>query len=176
MTPAHSGSRLILLRHAPAAPRDPRRWPDDRDRPLSEEGSQEFFEAARGLSRLLAEEGEILTSPLRRARQTAALLHRAWKGSSSPRLFPPLNETEESASLLSALGRRPWQGDRVLVGHEPQLVGLVGLALTGEAIPLVDLSRGGAIALRFSGPPGPQRGTLLWGLNRKQLRSLGPGE
>ncbi len=173
MTPDPRESRLILLRHAVAAPRDPRRWPDDRDRPLSDEGAKEFSEAARGLSRLLAEEGEILTSPLRRARQTAALLHRAWKGSSSPRLYSPLNETGESGALLLALGRRPWHGDRVLVGHEPQLVGLVGLALSGEAIPVVDLSRGGAVALAFSGAPGPQRGTLLWGLHRKQLRLLG---
>ena len=168
--------RLILLRHAPAASRDPRRWPDDRDRPLSEEGAAEFLEAARGLSLLLAEKGEILTSPLRRARQTAGLLHRAWTGSSSPRLFLPLNETGDAASLLAAVGRRPWRGDRVLVGHEPQLVGLVGLALTGEAIPVADLSRGGAIALTFSGAPGPQRGALLWGLNRKQLRRLGHRE
>ncbi len=176
MTPGTPTGRLILLRHAPAAPRDPRRWPDDRDRPLSDEGAEDFLGAARGLSRLLSEEGEILTSALRRARQTAALLHRAWKGSSSPRLFPPLNETGDSGGLLAALGRRPWRGDRVLVGHEPQLVGLVGLALTGEAIPVVDLSRGGAIALAFSGPPGPQRGTLLWGLSRKQLRLLGEQE
>lgn len=176
MTSGTVDGRLVLLRHAPAAPRDPRRWPDDRDRPLSEEGAEEFLCAARGLRRLLAEEGEILTSPLRRARQTAALLHRAWKGSSSPRLFPPLNETGDAATLLAALGRRPWRGDRVLVGHEPQLVGLVGLALTGEAIPLVDLSRGGAIALAFPGAVGPQRGTLLWGLHRKQLRLLGQRE
>jgi phosphohistidine phosphatase len=171
--PPEPSGRLILVRHAPAAGRNPRRWPDDKDRPLSPEGRSEFARSARGLARLLSERGEILTSPLARARQTASLLHRAWKGSSSPHEVPSLDETSNAEELLAVLNRRPWKDDRVLVGHEPQLVGLVGLALVGDAVPLVELTRGGAIALSFEGRAAPNRGRLLWALTRRQLRMLG---
>ena len=41
---------VYLIRHAIAELRDATRWPDDSLRPLSDEGSERFRRAARGLS------------------------------------------------------------------------------------------------------------------------------
>ena len=64
---------IYLIRHAIAEERGDD-WPDDDDRPLTEEGIRRFEEAARGLLEFDAHPVRILTSPLVRARQTAELL------------------------------------------------------------------------------------------------------
>ncbi|HEY7678606.1 MAG TPA: hypothetical protein VIG69_16145 [Candidatus Methylomirabilis sp.] len=39
---------LYLVRHAFAGKRDPARWPDDTQRPITPEGARRFRQAARG--------------------------------------------------------------------------------------------------------------------------------
>jgi phosphohistidine phosphatase len=114
--------RLILVRHAEAAPGEP-----DELRTLTVEGR----EHARGLGERLRDSGiepdAILTSPLLRARETAAAL-----GLGEPevdeRLAPGASPDEIRDA---ALGR----GDTVVVvGHQPDC-GHAVLALTGAEVP-----------------------------------------
>jgi phosphohistidine phosphatase len=104
--------RLYLVRHTEAV----RGEPDDL-RPLTAAGR----EAARALGARLASEGArpeaVLTSPLLRARETAAELCRAFGCEAEPdeRLAP--GATAES--VRAAVGER---GDEiVVVGHQPDL-------------------------------------------------------
>jgi phosphohistidine phosphatase len=71
---------VLLVRHAIAEEQDFSRWPDDGDRPLTREGIRRFEPVARRLGVLVPEVDRLLTSPLRRARQTADILARetAW--------------------------------------------------------------------------------------------------
>jgi phosphohistidine phosphatase len=102
--------RLYLVRHAEAAPGDP-----DDLRPLTASGR----EAARALGTRLAAEGAqpeaVLTSPLLRARETAAELCRALGGEpeTDERLAP--GATAEGVRLAVA-GRGE---EVVVVGHQP---------------------------------------------------------
>ena len=64
---------LYLVRHAVAEERGPA-WPDDSQRPLTEEGAKRWRRQAAGLAALEARPDLILTSPFTRARQTADLL------------------------------------------------------------------------------------------------------
>ena len=66
--------RIVLLRHGPAGERDPLRWPDDRERPLTDKGVTRTRQAVRGLLRLEQSVDAVLTSPLLRAEQTARVL------------------------------------------------------------------------------------------------------
>src|SRR4051812_10479632 len=76
--------RLYLLRHGPAVERED--WTgDDAERPLTTEGERATEKAIKGMRTLLRAD-EILTSPLRRARQTAEL--------AAERLGLPLREAE----------------------------------------------------------------------------------
>src|SRR5580658_7695314 len=72
--------RLYLVRHAIAAEPDAKRWPDDRQRPLTKAGARRFKHTAGTLVELIKAGGAVdrlLSSPLVRARETAAILCRA---------------------------------------------------------------------------------------------------
>ncbi|HSD65172.1 MAG TPA: histidine phosphatase family protein, partial [Vicinamibacteria bacterium] len=69
--------QLLIIRHAIAAERGTPGIPDE-ERPLTPEGETKFREVAKGLARLVARPDALLTSPLLRARQTAAIAAEAW--------------------------------------------------------------------------------------------------
>jgi phosphohistidine phosphatase len=98
--------RLILVRHAEAAPGEP-----DELRPLTSRGRDQ----ARELGGQLPRPAAVLTSPLLRARETAALLARPHGLEPEPddRLAPGATE----ADVLAAVEGR---GETVVVvGHQP---------------------------------------------------------
>lgn len=80
--------KLLLVRHAAAAPRGTPGVSDD-DRPLTLEGVKKFRAAARGLARIARTPDVLLTSPLPRARATAEIAARAFKRI-EPRIEPAL--------------------------------------------------------------------------------------
>ncbi len=116
---------LYLVRHAEAAPGEP-----DDLRPLTAAGR----EAARELGRKLAAEGvrpdTVLTSPLLRARETAAELGKALgtKPEADERLRPGATADAVRDAVLD-------RGEHVVVvGHQPDC-GRIAAELTGGAEP-----------------------------------------
>ena len=65
---------LLIIRHADAEERDPARWPDDTQRPLSDKGRKVHRRVSRALKRLELVPELVLTSPWVRAAQTADIL------------------------------------------------------------------------------------------------------
>ncbi len=117
--------RLYLVRHAEAAQGEP-----DDLRPLTIAGR----EAARALGMRLAADGvradAVLTSPLLRARETAAELGRALGREAEPdeRLAPGAT----AAAVREAVSGRG--ATVVVVGHQPDC-GEIAAELTGEPPP-----------------------------------------
>jgi phosphohistidine phosphatase len=163
-------ARVVVLRHGPAETRDPARWPDDALRPLSAKGTQQTRKLAVGLARLLRPVSCVATSPALRARRTAELVGRALDPPRRPETWPELDVGGLATGILPRL-RREAGPDRtvVLVGHEPMLAQFVGISLTGEAIALARLTKGGAACLEFPRSLRPGSGRLLWLVTRKQL-------
>ena len=62
---------VYLLRHGIAAERDEMKYPNDEERPLTEEGIAKMREAAAGIAAVVDAPDVILTSPLVRTKQTA---------------------------------------------------------------------------------------------------------
>ena len=161
---------IYLVRHAAAFERDPDRWPDDSDRPLTPEGEQEFRLAARGLARLVSGVDAVLSSPYSRAWQTAEILSElaSWP---SPEPLPVLEPTlppEKAAIVLEA-----YQGSVAVVGHRPGLHELAAYLLTGQGGGLeIGLEKGGAACIRFDGMLAPGAGELRWLLAPEVLGSL----
>ena len=111
--------RLILVRHAEAAPGDP-----DELRPLTPHGREQ----ARELAERLPRPDAVLTSPLLRARETAALLTRPHGLEPEPdeRLAPGASD----ADVLAAIEGR---GETVVVvGHQPDCGIVASLLGAGE--------------------------------------------
>ena len=117
--------RVYLVRHAEAAPGDP-----DELRPLTAAGRQ----AARELGERLARDGvrpdAVISSPLLRARETAAELGRALgcEPESDELLAPGATADSVRASVVG-------RGDEVVVvGHQPDC-GLIAEEISGGEPP-----------------------------------------
>lgn len=162
---------LLLVRHAIAQERDRKRWPNDGERPLSGGGAARARAAAAGLRRLSQRPALVLTSPLLRARQTAAILTQTARWPRA-RNCPELAPGTPPEDLFAVLARE--RAERVaLVGHEPDLSELLAACLAGGA-------RSGAFAFRkmgvarigFQGRARSGRGQLIWLLTPKLLRAV----
>lgn len=164
---------LYLVRHAIAAEPDPRQWPDDRQRPLTAAGQRRFRRTAASLVAVMQSAGKVerlITSPLVRARQTAALLHRAG-------LPQPVEESVlapgRTATRVLAVLRAHDVPSIVLVGHEPDLGRLLAVCIAGADAKLaLRFRKGGAACLSFAGVPRVGEATLEWLLPPKALRVL----
>ena len=173
MTEPARVARVVVLRHGPAEERNPLRWPDDNARPLSRKGVAETRRVAAGLASLVGRVDRLAASPAVRAHRTAELLRDALRD--PPRIsdWPELDVGEDADRLFRPLRTVAGRGRTVvLVGHEPTLVGFVGLALTGEAVAVTHLGKAGAALLEFPSSVRPGAATLDWLLTRKQLARL----
>lgn len=149
------------MRHAIAFERDARRWPDDRERPLTAEGIRKFRKVAARLADLVQKPDRVLASPLVRAWDTALLLQEeaGWpKPESCAALEPGGDPGEVIVQLRRGKAKRV-----ALVGHEPDLSRLLVACIAPEsAHASIEMKKGGAAELQFSGAPRPGAATLRW--------------
>lgn len=160
---------LLLVRHAIAEERDPLEWPDDSLRPLSARGEQRFRRAAAGLASTAGRVDLLLSSPYRRAWDTAMLLHDA--GWPAPVVCHAATPDAPSGDTLVALRAFVGQDRVALVGHEPALSSLLAILLSGRA-ERIDWKKGGAACLDCPGLPAPAQATLRWFATPRLLRGL----
>ncbi len=160
-----------IARHAWAHPRDSQRWPDDADRPLTEEGQARY----RKLIELLASRGfeprVIATSPYVRCVQTAEIIAEIVSG--QPQVCP-LDELEPNSDIegiVAWIQQRPSQENVCLVGHAPDVS-----CITAEMIaqPEMDethlrFAKGGIAAVEDLSNFHHQLGQLQWHVTAKIL-------
>jgi phosphohistidine phosphatase len=153
---------LYLARHGDAGLPDPRRWPDDRARPLTPSGTERLQQVARML-RATAEPVQVaLCSPLLRARQTAEVFHRlaGWPASQECAARVPDGWPDE---VLEALTAHRGAASVALIGHQPKLSALIALLISGPGGPArVDMVPGAVARLDAPGSPRPGAATLRW--------------
>jgi phosphohistidine phosphatase len=163
---------LYLIRHAIAAERGPK-YPDDRKRPLTPDGIKRFKEGVRGLVAVGVELDVILTSPLTRAEETAALLSSGLKKRVPVEAIDVLAPGGKFQALVEAVTKRAKRQQRIaLVGHEPDLGEMAARWLGARGH--VEFRKGAICALDVDSatPGGP--GTLRWLLPPRVLRRLAP--
>ncbi|HEY1898402.1 MAG TPA: histidine phosphatase family protein [Steroidobacteraceae bacterium] len=165
--------RLYLVRHAIAAERDAKRWPDDRQRPLTAVGARRFKRTAKSVVNLMQSAGPVdrlISSPLVRARQTATILHRA--GLPEPVEESVLAPGRTAARVLAVLRAHDAKAIAV-VGHEPDLGRLLAVCIAGPGAKLsLHFRKGGVACLAFAGAPRVGEATLEWVLSPKALHAL----
>lgn len=137
--------QLWLLRHADAEPHGTRA---DSERRLTPRGERQARLAGVALGRAGVRFDALLVSPKVRAQQTAQLAVQEW-GEEPPTLqtCPPLAGGFDAAQALDALAGTDADARVLLVGHEPDLSGVVA-ELTGARI---DLKKGGLAVVRLGG-------------------------
>lgn len=123
---------LHAFRHGPAASREESGAETDRQRPLTEEGTDETHRAALGVRAIVGQIDGIATSPYRRAQQTARILADAFDVAHGEiETLDELAPDGDPAKALEVVWNR-FDGDVALVGHRPHLNRLVATALTGD--------------------------------------------
>jgi phosphohistidine phosphatase len=142
-------SQLWLLRHADAEPHGTRA---DAERRLTARGERQARLAGVALRRLHVSVDAILVSPKVRAQQTAELTSESWgEGQQArPQTHLPLAGGFDAAQALDALSAVGPEEHLMVVGHEPDLSGVVG-ELTGAR---VDLKKGGLAVVKLGGGGG----------------------
>jgi len=163
---------LYLLRHGIAA--DAAAGLSDADRALTAEGARKLKGIAGGLKRLGLSPDVVLSSPLRRAQETAAVLVAGVNPSLPVEVYDRLAPGHSASDVVSAL--RPYRGAQqiVLVGHQPDLGELASYLLTGAPgrVPFA-FKKGGVAAIEVSSVPPRSAGLLLWFATPKMLRAAG---
>ena len=141
--------QLWLLRHAEAEPHGTR---SDSERRLTPRGEGQARAAGLALARLGAGFDSVLFSPKVRARQTAELAGAEWSKDQRERLevHPPLAGGFGASQALAELAGLPADARLLLIGHEPDLSGVIG-DLAGAR---VDLKKGGVGAVTLKGAGG----------------------
>ena len=140
--------RLLIVRHAIALPRGAP-GVADAERPLTPRGRRRFERAARGLARALPRPDFLLTSPWKRARQTAEILAAAY-GRLEPLDTPALAGGSFEA-LARVLAGYPEDAMVAVVGHEPWLSGLLARLLGSSEDGRLEFKKGGAALVDIEG-------------------------
>ena len=160
--------RLLIVRHAIAVPRGAPGVPDA-ERALTPRGKRRFESAARGLARALPRPDAVLTSPWKRARQTALILAAAY-GRLEPKDTPAL-AGGSFETLCRVLGAYPEDATVAVVGHEPWLSALLARLLASSDDGRLEFKKGG-VALVDIGGRLEDGGRLLAYLPPKLMRRL----
>ncbi len=156
---------IYILRHGEAEPREAR-IPDG-GRKLIEKGRRDVRAVVKAALRAKVHPELILTSPLSRAQETAAL---------AAGLFHCERVVETRSLLPGARPELAWKEicalqevrQVLLAGHEPHLGHLIAFLL--EAAVMVDLKKAALVRISTPAKPGPPRGVLKWMITPKLAR------
>jgi phosphohistidine phosphatase len=139
---------LLLIRHADAGDRDPDRWPDDRDRPITDKGRKATRRMGRRLGKLGLAPTRVLASPWLRAAQTAAVLAEKLELSTPVVPCTQLATNPDLIRLTDAVGEHGPDAIVALVGHSPWMEELAGRLLVGSETKLrVDFPKSGVMGI-----------------------------
>jgi phosphohistidine phosphatase len=163
---------IYLVRHGIAGPASA--TVTDANRSLTADGTRKMARVAAGLKRLGVAPDAVLSSPLRRAEETAAVLARVLAPQRDVEIYPPLAPGHEPANVLNGLTAHRRANSLMLVGHQPALGELASYLITASSeLAALPLKKGGVAAVRVAAVPPRAAGTLEWFLTPKQLRAIG---
>ena len=162
---------LFILRHGIAVDRDPVSFPDDSRRPLTLKGEDRIRGICEAMKALELSFEHLLSSPYRRASQTAEIVATELGLKKALEFRDDLTPEGDSKALVRYLSKlEPTPENVLLVGHEPYLTGLISQLISGEIAAAIDLKKGGLAKLEIEtqlrlGPCAK----LAWLLTPKQM-------
>lgn len=139
---------IYLLRHADAFEVGKMGVTRDADRQLTERGIRKLNKVAKALVSMKLSFDAILSSPYRRAKETAEIVGDALDCRSLIKLTPNLVADGDPGALLREIIEDHARSRSILlVGHEPQLAGLASVLISGRHDASIRLRKGGLCKL-----------------------------
>jgi phosphohistidine phosphatase len=166
------GVNIFVLRHGEAGTHASLPSKDS-ERPLTESGRNEVEKVAESLRGLRVEFDRIATSPLKRAKDTAEIVVKAYN-TNSPKLeiWEELRPEGSKGELIQRLSKLKQDSDIMLVGHEPYLSTLIGEIISGSAMCRIVLKKSGVAKVQIHSFAPKVNGELRWLLTPRQLRKM----
>ena len=168
---------LYLLRHGIAVDSAESGVASDAERPLTPRGRRRMLQIARAMAALDVSFDLILSSPLVRAAESAAIVAPCMKLRNALKFTDDLMPGGDPRSLLRRLNqRRPRPKNVLLVGHEPYLSQLIAQLVAGNDGGAMELKKGGLCKLEATALRWGRCATLVWLLTPRHLvRMAGRG-
>jgi phosphohistidine phosphatase len=159
---------LYFLRHASAGKSEPNPSKDER-RPLDDEGILQARYIGRLLASLDIQLEHIVSSPLKRALQTASLVANELAFETAVQIDEALRPEAELEQFQAFIARLRKYAAVMLVGHNPSLTEFLSKTISaGSGTALVELKKGAVAKVEMSG----RKGTLDWLVTPKIARAL----
>jgi len=164
---------IYFLRHASAGQK--RANPNqDEKRPLDKQGIEQCRYVGRALSAADVQVDAIISSPLKRATQTASIVGNEIGYEGDLHREVALRPDAEYQSFLRMLHKYSKLDSIMVVGHNPTLTEFCSELLTaGAETEVVQLKKGGVARVEYSGK---KSATLAWCLTPKLVRVLQASE
>ena len=167
-SPIGRAMKLYIIRHGLAGEHGDPRYPDDRLRPLTDEGRKRFTSVVKHLADTVLEPDVVATSPLVRCRQTAEIVVVQVRGK------PKLVELAalEPGSDLDALIE--WTNEQQVeaaawVGHAPDVSDLAAGLLSTSGDSAIRFAKGAVACIAFDAAIRRGGGELQWLMTAKTL-------
>jgi len=159
---------VYFLRHANAGERltNPKR---DEKRALDKEGIQQCGIVGRSLAAMDVQVDTIISSPLKRAVQTASLVGNELSYEGKLQLEDSMKPTASYADFRRLLEKYSKQEAIMVVGHNPNLSEFLARSISGPGCEAgIELKKGGVAKIELG-----RNGTILqWCLTPKLLRAI----
>jgi phosphohistidine phosphatase len=162
---------LFILRHAEAGKRLPARA-KDADRSLTEEGKEEFKQVAKAIKNLEVEPDLIVSSPLKRAKESAEIAAKMIGGKAKLEFWDELKPEGSREAFLKRLATVKSESTVLCVGHEPYLTQLIGDVVHHQGKPMMVLKKAGVARLSLRSLSPRAEGELKWLLTPRLLKRL----
>ncbi|MGD0079336.1 MAG: phosphohistidine phosphatase SixA [Methanoregula sp.] len=162
---------LFILRHGKAGQSS--EDPDDSERALTGPGREEIRDIARWMRRERLRFGVIASSPLIRASETAGIVARILDRKDRLVIWDELAPGGDPDTICYRAAQSGKETTVLIVGHEPDLSGLVGriISQSGGPASLV-IAKGGLAKIRNFSFDSQPSGNLQWLLTPKQMLAM----
>lgn len=160
---------LFILRHAIAEEKETYTGPDS-ERPLTEKGAKKMRRIAGSLRKMEISFDVVLSSPFRRAKETAEIVVNEFHCETALKFSAHLKVGGNPAALIDEINKSYGRSESILlVGHEPYLSGLISMLISGENGLPIALRKGGICKLSVGSLRYGRCATLEWLMAPSQI-------
>ncbi len=160
---------IYFLRHASAGKKRANPKQDEK-RPLDKDGIEQCREIVRALAAFDTQVDAIISSPLKRATQTAALVANELGYEGALKVEASLRPEAKYEEFRAMLQKSSKLDSIMVVGHNPNLSEFCSLLLSkGKERGAIDLKKAGVARIERGGKDGAE---LMWCITPRLVRSL----
>lgn len=144
----------------------------DFERTLTVAGRKEVEQIADSLDTLGVKFDQVLTSPLKRANETAAIVANAFKLQKKMKILDELKPEGSRPELYRKIASMAEDASVLIVGHEPYLSSMIAELIGAGQSGQIDLKKAGLARIRITSKVPELRGELRWLLTPKHMKKI----